>query len=330
MSCYIDPKETETIKQSSQETSIRMLAPMQDPTAGPVLQNLNLDGREYDLEIFRRVICAAEAPRIVVVSYQQNQIARELLRVCIRSVKAFTPEKHELWVIDNNSPRENLTWLLDCPDINLALNRTEPLPSEARGTRPNDASAAYQGAWGSYANAVGLEIAVRLMDPGVRFFMSLHMDALPCRAGWLSFLRSKIAGNVRAAGVRLDKTRTPEGVLHVLGYMVDFREFKRLNLDFFPELPDLDVGDRVTIKLREAGYQVFSCSNTVWQPELASRIPSSSPFRELHVDRAFDDEGNLIFLHLGRGVRRSSGLHSKGTTAEEWISAVDKHLAANV
>ena len=291
-----------------------MLAPIQDPTAGPVPQNLNLDDRRYDLEIYRKVICGSDAPRIVVVSYQQNHAARELLRICISSVKAFTPEEHELWVIDNNSPRENFAWLLDCPDINLALNRTEPLPPEARVSEPNGASAASQGGWGSYANAVGLEIAVRLMDPGVRFFMSLHMDALPCRAGWLSFLRSKIAGNVRAAGVRLDKTRTPEGVLHVLGYMVDFVEFNRLNLDFFPELPGLDVGDRVTIRLREAGYQVFACPNTVWQPQLASRIPSSSPFRELHVDRAFDDEGNLIFLHLGRGVRRSSGLHSKGTS----------------
>ena len=65
----------------------------------------------------------------MVVSYQQNRVASELLRDCIRSVKAFTPEKHELWVVDNNSPRENLTWLMDCIDVNLALNRTEPLPA---------------------------------------------------------------------------------------------------------------------------------------------------------------------------------------------------------
>ncbi len=305
-----------------------MLATLQDPTAGTFPEKLNLDDREYDLQVHRRVICPADAPRIVVVSYQQNQIATELLRVCIRSVKAFTPEEHELWVIDNNSPRENLAWLLDCPDINLALSRTEPLPSEARGAGSHDALAAAQGTWGSYANAVGLEIAVRLMDPGVRFFMSLHMDALPCRAGWLSFLRSKISGNVCAAGVRLDKTRTPEGVLHVLGYMVDFREFKRLNLDFFPQRPGLDVGDHVTIKLREAGREVFACPNTVWQPELASLIPSSSPFRDFHVDRAFDDEGDLIFMHLGRGVRRSSGLHSKGVSAEDWIRAIETHLDA--
>ncbi len=297
-----------------------------DPISSPAVQRINIDGREYDVEIYRRVIQEGDAPRIVVVSYQQNLTAAELLRTCIRSIKTFTPEKHELWVVDNNSPRENLNWLMDWPDINLALNRTEPLPMEGRGDRNDSLAEPSQCNWGSYANAVGLEIAVRLMDRGVRFFMSLHMDALPCRSGWLSFLKSKVTGKIGAAGVRLDRSRVTEGVLHVLGYMVDFQLFKKLNLDFFPKLPGLDVGDQVTIKLREAGYQVFACPNTIWQPDLATRIPLSSPFRELHVDRAFDDEGNLMFLHLGRGVRRSSGLHSKGISTEEWIRVVEKEL----
>ncbi len=107
---------------------------------------------------------------------------------------------------------------------------------------------------------------------------------------------------------------------------MDFRLFQKLHLDFFPELPELDVGDRVTVKLREAGYEIFACPNTVWEPGLAERIPISSPFRELHVDRSFDDEGNLIFLHLGRGVRRSLGEHRKGVTPQEWIRAVEENL----
>jgi len=156
--------------------------------------------------------------------------------------------------------------------------------------------------------------------------MSLHMDALPCRAGWLSFLRSKLSDGIAAAGVRMDTTRTPDGVLHVLGYMVDFQLLKRLKLSFFPDLPQLDVGDNVTVKLREAGYKVFACLNTVWAPELVAKIPLSSPLRDLHVDRSFDDNGNVIFLHLGRGLRRSSGEHRKGTTAEAWIDFVDTVL----
>ena len=285
-----------------------------------------LDGVGYQIELVRNVNLPPTAPRLVVVSHVQNSIARDLLRVCLAAIRRFTPEPHELWVVDNNSPMENLNGLLLMDDANLVLNRTEPLPPEGRQPEAGEPLVVSQRNWGSYANAVGLELAARLIDPRSCYFMSLHMDALPCREGWLSFLQSKLSDGIAAAGVRMDKTRTPEGVLHVLGYMVDFRLFKSLELSFFPDLPRLDVGDDVTIKLREAGYGVFACSNTVWEPELAEKLSASSPLRDLHVDRSFDDCGNVIFLHLGRGLRRSSGEHRKGITAEEWIGFVDESL----
>jgi len=290
------------------------------------LEEVTLDGLVYRIELVRRVDLPPDAPRLIVVSHVQSSTARELLRVCLAAIRRFTPEAHELWVVDNNSPMENLDELLILDDVNIVLNRTEPLPPEAR--LPDDGGSAFisQRNWGSYANAVGLELAAHLVDPKAHYFMSLHMDALPCRAGWLTFLKSKLLDGVAASGVRMDTTRTAEGVLHVLGYMVDFQLFKRLGLTFFPLLPQLDVGDAVTIKLREAGYGVFACPNTVWEPDLVSGIPSSSPLRDLHVDRSFDDSGNVIFLHLGRGLRRSSGEHRKGTTAETWIDFVDTVL----
>ncbi len=288
--------------------------------------DITLDGLAYQIELVKNCELSPDAPRLVVVSHVQNPTAKELLRVCLAAIRRFTPEPHEVWVVDNNSPMENLDELLLSDDVNIVLNRTEPLPSDARRLNLLGSGNVTQTNWGSYANAVGLELAVRLADPRARYFMSLHMDALPCRAGWLSFMKSKLSDGVAAAGVRMDKTRTPEGVLHVLGYMVDFQLFKQLELSFFPELPRLDVGDNVTIRLRESGYGVFACANTVWEPDLVLKIPSSSPLRDLHVDRSFDDNGNVIFLHLGRGLRRSSGEHRKGTTAEAWINFVDTIL----
>jgi hypothetical protein len=288
---------------------------------------LFIDGRIYDVDVIRKVSLPPEAPRLTVVSRQLNRNAMDLVRVCVQAVQYFTPEPHELWIVDNNSPGENIQWLLDWPNVNLALSRTDPRPPHANDTG-TEADPGAQLTWDSYSNAIALEIAVRLIDPRSAFLMSMHMDTMPCRSGWLSYLRSKIKGSVGASGVRMDKTRTPEGVLHVLGYLVDFQLFRRLSLDFLPDLPGFDVGDRVTTRLRQEGYGVFACPNTLWQPELVEKIPASSPLRSFHVDRSFDDEGNVIFLHLGRGVRKSLGVHQTGTTPEQWVRVACEELMA--
>ena len=171
-------------------------------------EEIFVDGLNYTVEMTRKVSLPPDAPRLVVISRQQNSTATELVRLCIRSVQHFTPEPHELWVVDNNSPLENLQWLIDWPELNVALNRTEPVPAEGRDLGHVQADPDGQLVWDSYANAVGLELAVRLVNPASHFFMSMHMDALPCRAGWLSFLRSKISDGIAAAGVRMDRTRT--------------------------------------------------------------------------------------------------------------------------
>lgn len=285
-----------------------------------------LDGREYTLRIRRTVRLNSLAPRLVVVAHQGTRAARELLEVCLAAVRRFTPEPHELWVVDNNSPKEHLRWLEHEPATNVVFNRTEPLPPEERTTESPGQNPPSQRNWGSYANAVGLEIGARFIDPTSRYLMTMHMDTLPCRRGWLSFLGSKLTNGTAAAGVRMDRTRVREGVLHVLGYMVDFQLFKRLGLDFFPQLPDLDVGDRVSVQLRAKGYGLFECRNTMWEPELVNEIPPGSPLRDLPVDRAFDDEGNPVFLHLGRGLLKATGEHVRGVPVEKWIEFAKVHL----
>ncbi|MCL5126410.1 MAG: hypothetical protein M1511_18305 [Deltaproteobacteria bacterium] len=297
----------------------------------PKYVNLEIDGRLYDVELFQRTVQPAGSPRLIIVSHLANEIGKNLLKTCLDGVKHFTPESHEVWVVDNNSPRENLDWLIDRDGINIALNRVEPLPPEAHeASREGEMVVEDQKNWGSYANAIGLEIGIRLIDSLSTAVMFMHMDTCPCSAGWLTFLRSKIEGNVRAAGVRLDRTRTPEGVLHVLGYMVDFQLFKQLGLNLFPNLPQQDVGDNVTLKLREAGYEIFSCNNTLWSPELDDRIPAGSPLKGVRVDRAFDDDWNIIFLHLGRGVRKSIGEHKTGTGFETWSDLIYNSLIKQV
>lgn len=290
---------------------------------------LPLDGIDYQLRLVRKVVRPENAPRLVVVCLQPNETARKVLQICVRGIQRFTPTPHELWVVDNNSPEEHTRWLVEWPDINVVLNRTEPLPPEGRGLAAPSKGKNLQTQWGSYANAIGLEIAARMVDPETRYFVTLHMDTSPCEDTWLDHLISKLGTSVRAAGVRMDRGRTPAGVLHVLGYVVDFQLFRKLGLDFFPDLPGYDVGDKVTTGLRAAGYEVHACPNTFTDPDLVEKIPSDSPFRSLHVDRVFDDDGNVIFLHLGRGVAKASGRHSASTLPDQWIQFCEERLLAD-
>lgn len=286
-------------------------------------QRITIDGHKYRVTVDQKLQMPIDAPRLVIVSYMPTFQAREILRVALQAIQHCTPEPHEIWVVDNNSPLENRQWLKEYPNINVVFNHTEPIPP---GERSWLSPKKNQIERGSYANAIALELGARLIPPQSRYFMALHMDTMPCRKGWLSFLLSKLEDGVAAAGVRMDRARTAEGVLHVLGYIVNFQLFCQLHLDFFPQLPQYDVGDKVTVNLRKAGYGIFACANTLWQPEMTEKIPEGSPLRTFHVDRSFNDDGEIIFLHLGRGVRKSSSDVVKGVTAEEWISFADEYI----
>lgn len=288
----------------------------------PATTAVRIDAQTYSVQVRRAVRLAPAAPRLVIAAYQPNAAAQALLRTAVRAFQTFTPEPHELWVVDNCSPEERLAWLREWPGVNVIFNRTEPVPADAR-------PGATQAEHGSFANAAALELAVRLIDPDSALLMSLHMDTAPAQPGWLSCLCARLNDRVRAVGVRLDRVRVPEGTLHVLGCLVDFQLFRRLGLSYWPDLPRLDVGDAVSQGLRAAGYDLYACRNTLWDPGLAQLLPPGSPLRDLSVDRVFNEQGELIFLHLGRGIRQSAGQGpARPVSIEQWVQVVEGLVAA--
>ena len=211
----------------------------------PEMIYLSLEERKYKVYVHRRVSQPVEHPRLAIVSFQPNRWASEILRVCIRSIQRLTPEPHELWVVDNNSPWHHTAWLLHKKGINLALNRTHPIPPGKR-TLWHRLKRFYRPTrWGSYANAIGLELATCLIEPSSKYLMTLHMDILAGQKGWLSYIRSKLNDKVKAAGFYMQRFRYPQGIAHILGCLVDFQTLKKLNLSFYPDLPRLDVGDAI-------------------------------------------------------------------------------------
>jgi hypothetical protein len=284
-------------------------------------RELKIDGRVYRANLRRATVAPPEAPRLVVVGFQPNPIASQILRLCVDSIRRFTRPPYELWVVDNASPPETHRWLLESSDLNVVLNRMQPAPPgrpigkflERLTGRRKDPYLA------SYANAIALEIAARLIDPGSHYMMSLHMDTMACRVGWLDFLLGQFTDRHRSVGVRLDVARVR--ALHVLGMMFDFRLFVPMRLSFMHRLPEYDVGDGISVALEKAGYEPWACRNTHSTPALAQELLAESPWGDLNVDRAFDDQGRVIFAHLGRGIGQSRNPRTDGkTTPEQWLA----------
>ena len=295
-------------------------------TIMPRHTELTLDARKYRISVLKRVQAAPQAARLVVVACQPNELAEGIAKACVESIRRFTPEPHELWVVDNCSPARHRGWLERAGDLNVICNDTPPLPpSTARGLRGLFRRPRRQEN-GSYANGIALEIAARVIDPATERLMTLHMDTMACRSGWLSYLLAELDEKVRVAGVRRDTARGE--VIHCLGMVFDFTLFRPLALTFLPELPKHDVGDKISLRLREAGYELRACRNTHTDPSLADMIPEGSPFRHVPVDRAFDDDGHVIFAHLGRGVVKSEDdtSHPGKFSARDWLAFAEAYL----
>ena len=97
----------------------------------------------------------------------------------------------------------------------------------------------------------------------------------------------------------------------------------------YPNLPEYDVGDDITIKLKSIGYDIYHPRNTFNNPSLVELIDKKSPFYQLASDRCFDEENEIFYMHLGRGTHKSEGTYTsknQKTTAEEWIRFAEKHL----
>jgi len=275
-----------------------------------IKNKIEIDNNLYDVFVREKIFSRREAVRIVVVSYQPNRYSSELLKLFIESIKKFTDSDYELWVVDNNSPAGNIEWIDDVKDINTAFIRTEP------------------GGGASYANALALEIATRLINPGTGYLVCFHEDVVVCRYGWLSYMLFRVDGKVKAAGFRLTTARVPEGVLHVCGYMIDFQLFRKLELSFLPELPQFDVGDKAIYLLRKNGFDIFHTPNTFDSPGLVSLIPKAMEAYDLNVTRSFNDRNEIIYMHLGRGIPKAKGEYKnkEKSSSEQWSGYIRKNL----
>ena len=153
----------------------------------------------------------------------------------------------------------------------------------------------------------------------------MHNDAVPVRSGWLGYLKSKLNNTVKIAGASQDKARVK--AIHNSGFLFDFELYEKLDLHFMHDLPIYDIGDFITIGLLASGYESFACKNTFNNPETIDLIKTGlypDFIKNYSFDRSFNDIGELIYMHLGRGTTRTGDAHSKDgyMKRSEWVTGI--------
>lgn len=174
------------------------------------------------------------------------------------------------------------------------------------------------GHWDSLLNAIGVDIGSRFVWTDFGFVC--HNDVLACRRGWLRHLEERMEGNVRGAAFLRDNGRI--NAMHVSGYLYDARLYDRSVADWYPVSGGWDVGDHYTQFLRDGGHDYHVCPCTHNDSSLATQSdPTLAWQSQIRADRCLDESGNVLYMHMGRGSRKSIGEYSQPgkTTHDEWV-----------
>lgn len=272
------------------------------------------------LDVFERSSSEIAA---VIASWQPNALASELLRVAYSSLRLFSSQSISIWIVDLGSPKSRHFIGPDAlPEANFILSSARPrtwnVPA-GRGGQVRKYLGMNPTVNASFANGYSLAIAfqhlVRLRRRP-RLAMTMDMDTMITSSQMIEDLIESVSGNVIAAGVREQPSMGgTHQILHCLGCMWDLNTLFSLETTFLPDFPMFDNGEKAVADAIDRGYEIRSFPNTYSDPRLAEKIENPR-LQELRVDRTLDSSGEVGFLHLGRGVSKSSsrGLQSELAT----------------
>lgn len=261
---------------------------------------------------------------LIISSYQPNKKASDLLRCALDTLIHFN-SNYKTWVFDVGSPNhKNRVRDLEYPSVNFIYIKQTPIDRKyikswkynLRNFLPKNFLRN-----GSFINGWTLDYGINYINDQkikIDYFMTLQMDIMVCKKNWINDLLDNFDKHTIAVGVREQKNFDKnETILHSLGCLWDFKKFKLIKESFEPEFPKFDVGEKAISVSISKGFTIKSLDNTY------SYNYDWDPLKDLKIDKSFNNQRKLVFVHLGRGIDKSNNNDIK---ISDWINLKNRIL----
>jgi hypothetical protein len=170
---------------------------------------------------------------------------------------------------------------------------------------------------GSDANAIGLEVGLKHVT--TEWVFLAHCDVCVTSRLFFEEILRKAEEGFHVIGTEFDPSVHRIKALHISGIFLKTSIAKSVNLypRFLKDGRHMDVGDEITSYCRENDIRHFCFRNTFNYPELADTL---DPKYKIQTDRCVSDSGEVIFMHLGRGIPKTEKTYNKPdkTSLAEW------------
>jgi hypothetical protein len=181
---------------------------------------------------------------------------------------------------------------------------------------------------GSEANAIALTKGVENVDS--EYVFVCHNDVAVCHETWMEYLMARVAEGNALVGMCYDSVPERIKAAHQSGILVKASIGRAVSMYPVNDASGrmiMDVGDSLTKYCRDHDLKYRICDNTFNNPESVDRI-TEEKYREFNVDRALNDNGDVMFMHLGRGTSKYNKEYYRRNRVmmTEWLTFVRQLL----
>jgi len=272
---------------------------------------------------------------LVVSAFQPTKNSSKLLRIAIDSMLKFKPDYADIWIVDVGSPDSEFKVApKEYPSVNFIIIDYTPRSwgnTSWHKKLLNKLLFKQAPRWGSYANAWTLDFAIKSFNDIhyiPEYFMTLQMDVMFTNEKTIQNLLSMFNEKTAAVGVLKQKNISARhDILHSLGCMWNFKIYNDLNLSMEVIWPKFDVGEFAIVEAVNKGYHINNLKCSYSNPEIVYDFPDQ--YQELPgVDRSINNDSEVVFMHLGRGIPKSDNTYWKDgkTTVSMWESWFDRYI----